>query len=182
MPVPRLFHRLFFPCLLALAVGLSAQDTTVVMLRHAERESLFDGDSPLAEAGLRRARGLVSLLEGFHPAALYTSDLRRTQQTLAPLAANLSLVPHVRPKQETEALAAEILRDQRGRTVIVCWHHDLMKKLARGLGVKGPVPYWSLATYDRLWLVRVPAKGAATLEERQQTLLAPAALAVAQGR
>lgn len=168
MPVPRLRQRIVLACLLLLAAGLGAQDTIVVMLRHAERQSLFEGDSPLAEAGLRRAQGLVPLLEDFHPAAIYTSDLKRTQQTLAPVATRLGMTPAVRAKGGSEALAAEILRDQRGRTVLVCWHHDLMKKLARGLGVKGPVPYWSLYTYDRLWIVRVPAKGEATLEERGQ--------------
>lgn len=182
MLCPRLRPGILLVCLLALAASLGAQDTTVVMLRHAERRSLFDGDSPLAEAGLRRAQGLVPLLEQFKPAALYTSDLKRTQQTLAPVAAKLGLAPLVRAKDGSEALAAEILRDHRGRTVVVCWHHDLMKKLVRGLGVKGPVPYWSLNTYDHLWIVRVPAKGDVTLEDRLQGLSAPTAVAAPQGR
>ncbi|HEY3270062.1 MAG TPA: phosphoglycerate mutase family protein [Geothrix sp.] len=155
------------------AVGLAAQDTTVVLFRHAERQSIFDGDSPLAEAGQHRAEALVPLLAGYHPAALYTSDLRRTQQTMAPTASKLGLVPFVRPKDGSEALAAEILRDQRGRTVLVCWHHDLMKKLVRALGVKGAVPYWSLDTYDRIWIVTIPAQGGARLVEQKQQL-APA--------
>lgn len=152
------------------AAGLVAQDTTVVLIRHAERQSIFDGDSPLAEAGQRRAEALVPLLAGYHPAALYTSDLRRTQQTMAPTASNLGLVPFVRPKDGSEALAAEILRDQRGRTVLVCWHHDLMKKLVRALGVKGAVPYWSLDTYDRIWIVTIPAQGEARLVVKTQEL------------
>lgn len=156
--------------LAVLAVGLAAQDTTVVLVRHAERQSLFDGDSPLAEAGLHRAQALAPVLAGFHPAALYTSELRRTQQTLAPTAARLGLTPLVRPKDGSAALAAEILRSQRGRTVIVCWHHDLMKKLVRALGVKGPVPYWSLGTYDRIWIVTIPAEGEARLVEKVQEL------------
>jgi phosphohistidine phosphatase SixA len=154
-------------------LGLAAQDTTVVLLRHAERQSIFDGDSPLAEAGQRRAEALVPLLAGFHPVALYGSDLRRTQQTLAPTAARLGLAPILRSKDGSAALAAEILRDQRGRTVVVCWHHDLMKKLVRALGVKGPVPYWSLDTYDRIWIVTIPAQGEARLVDRKQEL-APA--------
>lgn len=167
MSLPRPCHGIVLVCLLIAAV-LGAQDTTVVLLRHAERQSLFDGDALLSEAGLRRAQALVPQLQAFRPATLYTSDLRRTQQTLAPTAVKLGLVPIVRPKDGSEALAAELLRDQRGRTAVVCWHHDLMKKVARGLGVKGPVPYWSLATYDRLWIVRIPAKGEVTLEERAQ--------------
>ncbi|BDU69814.1 phosphoglycerate mutase [Geothrix oryzae] len=182
MPVLRYRRGILLACLLALAVNLGAQDLTVVLLRHAERQSLFDADSPLAEAGLRRAQALVPLLEGFRPAVLFTSDLRRTQQTLAPLAAKLGMVPLVRSKDGSEALAAELLRDHRGRTVIVCWHHDLVKKVARGLGVKGPLPYWTLDTYDRLWIVRVPAQGAVSLEERIQEPSAPAAAGAAQGR
>ena len=173
MIVHRLSHAAVLACLTFVAgMGLGAQDTTVVLFRHAERQSLFDGDSPLSEAGLRRARELVPLLAGFHPSALYTSDLQRTQQTLAPTAARVGLVPMVRPKNGSEPLAAELLSHHRGKTVLVCWHHDLMKKVARALGVKGPVPYWSLDSYDRLWVVRIPAKGDVTLEERRQALSA----------
>jgi phosphohistidine phosphatase SixA len=164
----RLRQGILLTFLLALVTSLAAQDTTVVMFRHAERQSLLDTDSPLAEAGLRRAQALVPTLEGFHPVVMFASDLRRTQQTLAPTASKLGLNPLIRPKDGSEALAAEILRDQRGKTVIICWHHDLMKRLARGLGVKGPVPYWSLDSYDPLWIVRVPPQGEASLEARRQ--------------
>lgn len=160
-------------CLLAMAAWLGAQDTTVILLRHAERTSLFDEDPPLSEAGARRTQALVPLLEGFRPAVLYTSELQRTQLTLAPLAAKLGQKPQVRMKAASEALAAEILREHRGQIVIVCWHHDLMKKLARGLGVKGAIPYWSLDTYDWLWMVRIHAKGEVRLEERRQELVMP---------
>lgn len=164
---------------LCLAAFLGAADTTVVLVRHAERQSIWDGDSPLAAAGLRRAQALVPQLAAFHPAALYTSDLQRTRQTLAPLAARLGLVPAAFPKHGSADLAAAILRDHRGGTVVVCWHHDLMKKLVRALGVKGPVPYWSLDSYDPLWIVRVPEAGEATLEVARQG--APAADATAAG-
>jgi phosphohistidine phosphatase SixA len=168
MFIQRLHHAILLAGLIILTAVLGAQDTTVVLFRHAERQSLFDGDSLLSEAGLRRAQALVPLLAGFKPVAVYASDLRRTQQTMAPTALQLGLTPLVRSKGGSGALAAELLRDQRGKTVLVCWHHDLMKQVVRGLGVKGPVPYWSLDTFDRLWIVRVPATGEATLEERKQ--------------
>jgi phosphohistidine phosphatase SixA len=172
-------RRFVFAILLALWGGwLGAQDTTLVVVRHAERVSLLDGASLLSEAGHRRARDLVPQLEVFHPAVLYASDLERTQQTLAPLAARLGKPVLIRSRADSEGLAAELLRDHRGETVIVCWHHDLMKKLVKALGVEGPVPYLSFDSYDWLWIVRVPAKGAATLEERRQS--APAAAAVPQ--
>ncbi len=163
-------HRgILLTCLLLWAACLGAQDTTVVVLRHAERQSLLDGDSLLSEAGHRRAQGLVPLLSAFHPSALFASDLERTQQTLAPVAAALNLKPLVRSRRASQALAAEILRDHRGRTVLVCWHHDLMKPFVQALGVKGTVPELSFESYDWLWIVRIPARGEVTLEERRQS-------------
>ena len=153
---------------LGATLSLWAQDTTVILLRHAERLSLMDDDSPLSPSGKGRAQALVPLLSEFHPTCLYTSDQQRTQQTLAPTAAKLSLVPLLRPKADSAALAAEILRGHRGQSVLVCWHHDLMKPLAKALGWKGPVPHWSLFTYDRLWILRIAAKGEVSLEERIQ--------------
>jgi hypothetical protein len=181
-------------CLVVLVAGLSAQgagpviaataaqDTTVVLIRHAERQSLLDSNSPLSAAGQRRAQALVPLLETFHPAVLFVSDLRRTQQTLAPVAAKLGLVPQVWTHEGSDALAQELLAKHRGQVVVVCWHHDLFKKIARGLGVKGPLPYWSLDSYDPLWVVRVTAKGEATFEARSQDASAPAVAAPAQSR
>jgi phosphohistidine phosphatase SixA len=160
---------------LLFAACLGAVDTTVVLVRHAERQSLWDADSPLAAEGLCRAQALAPQLAAFHPVALYTSDLQRTRQTLAPLAALLRLVPEAFPKHDSGGLAAAILRDHRGGTVVVCWHHDLMKKLVRALGVAGPVPYWSLDSYDPLWIVRVPDAGEATLAVERQEAPAPTA-------
>ncbi|MBK9796500.1 MAG: histidine phosphatase family protein [Holophagaceae bacterium] len=178
----RLPHTFLLFILLSPVFQLGARETTVVLLRHAERESLWDGDSPLSPAGQRRIQLLVPLLEAFRPTTLYTSDLARTQQTLAPLAARLGLKPLIRSKGDSATLPAEILRDHRGETLVVCWHHDLMKKLVRGLGVKGAVPYWSLDTYDWLWIVHVPDQGEASLEQRMQGLSAPAEARSPQGR
>ena len=87
--------------------------------------------------------------------------------------------PLIRPKGGSEALAAEILREHRGETVLVCWHHDLMKKLVAGPGREGAGSLLAFDTYDRLWIVHVPAKGEATLEERRQST--PSAGSVSQG-
>ena len=155
--------------LLLLAVFLGAQDTTVILVRHAERQSIWNSDSPLAEAGFQRAQALALRLAAFRPAALYASDLQRTRQTLAPLAARSGLVPVLFPKQDSAGLAAAILRDHRGQTVVVCWHHDRMKALVRALGVCGPVPHWSYLAYDPLWIVQIPPHGSAALITGTQT-------------
>lgn len=145
--------------------------TTVVIVRHAEKADDRDPDSPLSAAGQARARALVPQLAAFAPQALVVSQRRRTVETLAPLAAYLKLTPLVRDNAKVPDLAAELLRDFRGKTVVIGWHHGPHEPLARALGVTETLPTWTSTTYDRIWVIRVDAKGAARFEERVQGLV-----------
>lgn len=142
--------------------------TTIVLVRHAEKASDSDPDSPLSEAGRARARALIDQLAVFRPAALVVSQRRRTQETLAPLAERLQLAPLVRNNEQSAELAAELLKAFRGRTVVLAWHHGPHEPFARALGVKDELPVWTSKTYDRIWIIRVPEKGATVFEERVQ--------------
>lgn len=142
--------------------------TTLVMVRHAEKASESDPDSPLSEAGRARARALVPQLEAFKPDALIASQRQRTAQTLAPLAAKLGMTPLVRDNAKVPELAREILAEFKGRTVVLAWHHGPHEPLVRALGVQGPLPAWTATTYDRIWIVRVDGAGKAVFEERRQ--------------
>lgn len=145
-----------------------AVTTTVVLVRHAEKLSDADPDSPLSAAGHARARALVPQLAAFRPDVLVVSQRRRTGETLAPLAAELRLRPLVRDNGKVPELAREILGSFRGRTVVIAWHHGPHEPLARALGVAGELPAWTASTYDRIWIVRVDAAGRAAFEERRQ--------------
>lgn len=156
---------------LALAVSLLAQETTVVLVRHGEKASATDPDSPLSEAGRQRALALVPQLAAFKPAVLYVSERQRTQQTMAPTASRLGLKPRVYSSDAPEALALQILNQHRGQTVAIAWHFGPHEDLARALGVTAPLPVWNATTYDRIWLITVPLKGPARFEERLQAPL-----------
>ncbi len=152
---------------LSLSLGLWAQDTTVVMVRHAEKVS-NEPDAALSEAGLRRAQALVAQLRTFKPTVLFASERRRTQQTLAPTAKSLGLQPLIRPSNAPEALAQEMLRDHRGKVILLAWHHGPHEPFVRALGVQGPLPIWTSSTYDRIWVISLPTQGPAHFEERIQ--------------
>jgi len=71
--------------------------TTFLLLRHGEtlwnRAGRLQGwqDSPLSEAGLAQARSLAARLAGERIDAIVASDLGRTRDTAAPIAARLGL-------------------------------------------------------------------------------------------
>ena len=157
---------------LAFAAVLGAQDTVVLLVRHGEKVSEA-ADAELSETGRQRAERLVPLFAPLKPAALFASDRLRTQQTLAPLAKATGLAVQARKAGDAAGLAAHLLGDWKGRTVVVCGHSNTVGPIAAALGHRGPCP--EPEGFDRYWIVRISPQGRATLEERPQPVPPPAA-------
>lgn len=130
--------------------------TTVILVRHAEKVSK-NRYASLSSLGWRRAEALVSELAPLRPAALYSSDLKRAQQTLSPLAAVAGLPLLVRPYGDESALGPEILARHRGRTVVVCGHSGTLSRIAKGIGYNGEFP--DVRDFDRIWTLTIPSDG-----------------------
>lgn len=146
--------------------ALMGQDTVVVLIHHAEKGAR-SSNAHLSSRGLRRAEVLADELAAFNPAALFATDVWRTQQTLAPLAERLGLTPEIRARGEEASVGREVLENWKGRTVVICGHSDSLATLAGALGYRGFFP--EVRTYDRLWVLTVPGgSGPASLEERLQ--------------
>ena len=145
----------------------ASPQTNVIILRHAERQS-DDKDTPLSEAGQARANALVPLLEALKPDVVIVSELQRTRQTLAPFLEKTGMSPLVRSNAKCAELAAEILKNWRGETVLVAWHRGPNVDLAKALGAKEPFPEWGHDTYDRYWIITLKPDGGVTLEEKVQ--------------
>ncbi len=154
---------------LLLTLGLTAQDTVVVLLRHAEKTHKGDA-AQLSEAGQRRAAGLPAQLSPYRPAALFASNLKRTQQTLAPLAKALALPLQVYDRGAERALGKRILALHAGQTVLVCGHSDTLMVLLEALGYR--LPFAEISGFDRYWVLRIEERTAAVaLQEHRQTPL-----------
>lgn len=164
------------------ALGQPAQ---IILFRHAEKP-----DDPsalhLSPQGVERARALVSLLGtnstltmNIPIAALYATRVtkhdhsHRTADTLAPLSKELGLP--IQAPHETELyslLARDILADvnYRGKTVVICWTHHDLANFASALGVKPKPSPWKNKTFDRLWIIKLKARGAKFQDVPQRLL------------
>lgn len=151
---------------------IASAPTTVIILRHAERLS-DDKDTPLSEAGQARARALVPWLKSLKPDVVIVSELQRTRQTVAPFLEATHSTALVRSNGKCADLAAEILKNWRGRTVLMAWHRGPNVDLAKALGAPEPFPQWGHDTYDRYWVITIPEQGAVTLLERVQPFESP---------
>src|SRR5689334_14216739 len=84
-----------------------ALPVTVFVVRHAEKGPEVP-DPSLTEAGQHRASELARALTDAKITALYTTEFKRTQETLAPLAAATGVAPVHLLARDVDALIASI--------------------------------------------------------------------------
>jgi broad specificity phosphatase PhoE len=82
---------LFVLSLVLSAAGnnLAQGKKTIILIRHAEKETsetANQNDPPLSAAGRERAERLVKRLGRYRPGAIYSTDYKRTRETVEPLA------------------------------------------------------------------------------------------------
>lgn len=132
--------------------------TIAIVVRHAEAEAGSDLDPNLSLLGQERAARLARALaqvQGERGAdAIFASEMRRTQQTVAPLAQSLSLPTNILPAASWSDLHRRILSDYRGKVVVVAGHSNTVPLLIDALS--GQSVTLSESEYDRLFIVFIP--------------------------
>lgn len=153
--------------LAALYAGYRALDTTtVVLVRHAEKELSTIDNPPLAPDGELRAEHLSQLfgkVSGIgRLQAIYVSDTRRSQQTAAPLAARLHLKPVVLAGSDIAGTAHHALHDHRGGAVLIVGHSNTIPQLIEQMsGIR--IPAIADDEFDQIYVLSVPTLGRASL-------------------
>lgn len=126
--------------------------TTIILVRHAEKAPV-SGDMPISEAGIIRAKELARVLAGARITAIYTTQYRRTRETVAPLAEALKLTPEVlEAGKEYPANVVKAIREKhQGGTVLVAGHSNTTVDVLRELGMKDP-PFIPEPQFDDLFV------------------------------
>ena len=157
---------LFSVAVIAMLVWFTANSTTVIVIRHAEKESV-EPDPALSEAGQARAMLLVRMFGAAQGAGrldvIYTSPALRNRQTAAPLAARLGLTPIVAPADNPKALAHRALRDNSGKRVMIVGHSNTVPELVAALSGKDDIPKMDERDFSTMYIVTVPRIGSANV-------------------
>ena len=143
--------------------GRGAEEaTTVIVVRHAEKASDAD-DSPLTEAGTRRAEALARAVEGAGVRAVYSSQFRRNLDTARPLAERAGLAVNEMPVNLSnpgdygKALARDVLEKHAGQTVVVVGHANTVAATVEALSGR-PAQFGDIQ-YPDFFIVVVPREG-----------------------
>jgi broad specificity phosphatase PhoE len=149
----------------AIAIGLawffeSQATTTIIFVRHAEK-ALEPADNPgLSEAGQRRVAELTRQLVDADVVAgidaVYSTPFRRTQETAQPIADALDLPVNTYDPSDTEEVLETILRNHKGKIILVVGHSNTVPVLIANLGASKNVPAIHESEYDNIYIISIP--------------------------
>jgi broad specificity phosphatase PhoE len=134
---------------LSLFVGVGNAQTTIFIVRHAEKADATK-DTDLSGAGRARAEALAKILRDANITAIYTTEFKRTQETAAPLARALGINPTTLAAEDIGALT-EKLRAAHGNALVV-GHGNTIPDLFKTLGITEPINI-AENDYDELFVV-----------------------------
>lgn len=126
----------FYFLLLSAFLSTATAQSTIFIVRHAEKADATK-DPDLSEAGRARAEALAKTVRDANITAIYATEFKRTQQTVAPLAKVLGITVTILPAKDNAALIAK-LRASNGNALVV-GHGDTIPDLIKALGISDPI-------------------------------------------
>lgn len=138
------------------------KETTIFLVRHADKAATAGDDPPLSELGRKRANALRHALEKTGVSAIYATQFQRTQQTVEPLAQALKIPVTKIDAASSDKLVAQIREKHSGETILIAGHSNTVPAIIKSLGVAG-APAIADTEFDNLFVVTIGEKGRATL-------------------
>ena len=149
----------------AIAIGLawffeSQATTTMIFVRHAEKAGPSADDPGLSLAGQRRATELARQLVDADVVAgvdaIYSTPYRRTRETVQPVADALDLPVNIYDLSDNEAVLNTILKNHKGKIILVVGHSNTLPTLMADLGASKKVPPIAEFEYDNIYIISIP--------------------------
>jgi phosphohistidine phosphatase SixA len=148
-------------------IWFTANSTTVIVIRHAEKETVSAADPALSAAGEARAALLARMFGDTKGAgrldAIYVSATLRSRSTAAPVAARLGIAPVVAATDDPKGLARRVLRENSGRRVMVIGHVNTVPEIVSALAGRSDIPGIDEQDFATMYVVSVPRIGRANL-------------------
>lgn len=130
------------------------KETMLYIVRHAEKDTLFEGDNPpLIQAGYTRAEQLKELLKNEGIEQIYSTKFKRNINTIKPLLSTLNLDAKIYDYYGFHSTLDSIKVST--KTTLLCGHGDNLLPIIAHLN--GQPPYESLGynEYDNLFKLTI---------------------------
>ena len=135
--------------------GVARAQSTVILVRHAERADAGTkpppgADPDLSAAGRARAESLATMLKDARIGQIFITEFKRTRQTAEPLAKMLGVEPAVVAQKDLRALI-DRLQSTPGNVLIV-GHSNTVPEIVKALGIAEPISI-DETEFDNLFIV-----------------------------
>lgn len=152
---------LLFAFVILLSTAASAQQaiTTFIVVRHAEKSMTESTPDPsLSPEGEARANRLAALLKEVKVSAIYSTNYKRTKNTVAQVAtANAITIQDYRAFKETDI--DEIIKKHAGGTVVIAGHSNTVPGIVNLLIGKEEYKNLDESNYGALFIVSLTERG-----------------------
>jgi len=137
-----------------LLTTVSAQDKTIILVRHAEKADATSQDPALSAEGKQRAERLIKTIGKYKPGAFYSTNFKRTRETVAPLAAKRKKQVETYDARKPNDLIDAIMKSKVKRH-LVAGHSNTIPGLANALGKKDLFKNLDESEYGAIWIIRI---------------------------
>jgi broad specificity phosphatase PhoE len=134
-----------------------SQNTTIWIVRHAEKDTFFVNrkDPELTETGRQRALDLLEFLKGREPSIIFSTNTKRTRQTVASFKAKVQQYDALLLKE----FAERVLEFHKGKVILIVGHSNTVLETIEALGGARPVPVLTDTDYDYIFKVSITSDG-----------------------
>jgi len=154
-----LFLSLLLTTFLLPGVRVQAQETTTfILVRHAEKADDGTDDPPLNAIGKERAKALANHLKETDITAIYSTDYKRTIQTVRQIADAHGL--EIKTDDPfADSVMVNMLEAESGGTVLISGHSNTTPTLVNKLISKEQYQQFDDRDYDNLFIVMTTEVG-----------------------
>ncbi len=168
VPSPTNFFKFKKDLLLTLFVlsatfAYAQETTTFILVRHAEKANDGTRNPALTEEGEARAKTLLEMFANADITAIYATNFKRTQTTVAPLAKNKGLEIKTYEWKNPKGLLNKILEANTGGTVVISGHSNTTPVLANLLIGKNSFTNFEENDYGNLFIITTSKVGGGRL-------------------
>lgn len=151
------FALIVFAVLMVFTYGTAAQNKTIILVRHAEKdvsETADQNDPDLNPEGRQRAERLREKIGKYRPGAFYSTNYKRTRDTITPLAKKRHKQIQTYDAKNPSALVDDIMKSKTKRFV-VAGHSNTIPGLANLIMKKELFKNLDDSEYSTIWLIRL---------------------------
>jgi len=149
--------RFFFFISVLFVFGCSDQKdlTTIIWLRHAEKDTIENSSDPkLTPEGRNRARKLASVLDSIPISTIFSTPYKRNLQTVMPLAADKGIDIQIYERDSWSSLLDTLPSSFQGQSLLICGHRDQIFEMIQYLGVPTDRNKLEKNEYNKLFILR----------------------------